>query len=649
MLVRRYGEWSSALGADIVARGSGRVFARVDVRAERLRWLESRSDEGGRGVIVQRRGDGEVVDVTPPGFNVRSRVHEYGGGAFWSDDETVFFSEFADSRLYRQDGAGSEPKPLTPAPVPAHALRYADGCVTHDTIICVRERHDGGAVVNELVALPADGSAQPRVIVGGSDFVASPRADGGGRRLAWLTWEHPQMPWDGTQLWVAGLAPDGSVSDARCVAGGPQESIFQPAWSPDGVLHFCSDRSGWWNLYRLEPDGSVRALTHLLDGEIGHPSWVFGMSCYAFLDDAVIACVVTRAATDSLELLDVDSGRLEPLPLEWTSYEATVFAAGAGRLAFAAQSPHTPSTLVVLDPQTAREEFTRPCLKLELDAASVSVPRAIEFPTDDGDVAHAFYYPPASADFTGPADERPPLRVICHGGPTSHRSPALSFAVQFYTQRGIGVLDVNHRGSSGFGRAYRDLLRGRWGDIDWRDCVAAARHLAELGETDPGRTWIQGGSAGGYVVLCALAFDPEAFAAGVNLFGVSDAESLARDTHKFESRYLDTLIAPYPERADLYRERSPIHYADRIARPLLVLQGSDDEVVAPSQSEAIVAALDRNAIPHAYIAFDGEGHGFRKAENIRRTLEAELSFAGQIFGFEPADDLQPLEISHLTA
>ncbi len=516
------------------------------------------------------------------------------------------------------------------------------------TVICVQERHDDdGSVANELVALPADGSAEPRVVVSGSDFVASPRPDPEGRRLAWLTWDHPHMPWDATLLWLGDLAPDGTVTGARVVAGGDEESVFQPAWSPDGVLHFCSDRSGWWNLYRLEADGSATALTALDDGEIGSPQWVFGMSRYAFLGDGSIACVVTRAATDSLELLAPGSGVLEPLGLQWTDYDATVFAAGGGRLAFAAQSPTTPSTLVVIDPATGGEDVVRRSLDLALDPAAVSVPRSLDVDTGDGEVAHAFYYPPASAEWEGPADERPPLRVICHGGPTAHRAPSLAFAVQFFTQRGIGVLDVNYRGSSGFGRAYRRALDGRWGDIDWRDCVAAARHVADAGDADPERTWIEGGSAGGYVVLCALAFDPTALAAGVCLYGVADAETLAQDTHKFEARYLDTLIGPYPERADLYRERSPIHSADRIERPLLVLQGSEDEVVPPSQSEMIVAALDRNGVPHSYILFEGEGHGFRKAENIRRTLEAELAFAGLIFGFAPADALPALDIAHL--
>jgi dipeptidyl aminopeptidase/acylaminoacyl peptidase len=455
------------------------------------------------------------------------------------------------------------------------------------------------------------------------------------------------MPWDGTELWVGELAADGSVNDARLVAGGPDESIFQPEWSDDGVLHYCSDRSGWWNLYRLEADGSARALTRLDDREIGAPAWEFAARRYALLDDGRIACVVTRSAVDSLALLDPDSGTLTPVELEWSQHE--VFGAGAGRIAFAAQSPRSPLSLVVLDRDSGREAIVRRSLELKLDDASLSAPRPIEFATGDGGTAHAFYYPPAGAGVDGPSDERPPLRVICHGGPTSHHGPALDFTVQFFTQRGIGVVDVNYRGSSGFGREYRRELYGRWGEIDWRDCVAAARHLAERGEVDPERTWIAGGSAGGYVVLCTLTFEPLALAAGVSLYGVADAEALARETHKFESHYLDTLIAPYPERADLFRERSPIHAADRLERPLLLLQGLDDEIVPPNQAEVMVAVLERKRIPHAYVAFEGEGHGFRKAENIRRSLEAELSFVGRLFGFEPADELEPLEIAYLEA
>jgi dipeptidyl aminopeptidase/acylaminoacyl peptidase len=646
--VQPYGSWPSQLGAEAVTRGLSRSLAAVWPQEGRLRWLEYRADEGGRGVVVQEGEAGAVVDVTPPGVNVRSRVHEYGGGACWLHGDTVFYSDFADSRLYRQDGVGAEPVAITPEPSAPHALRYADGCLVADgaTVVCVRERHDGEDVHNELVALPADGSREPRTVFSGTDFVASPRPDPLGRSLAWITWDHPAMPWDATRLWLATLAPDGSLTDACVVAGAAGgESILQPAWSPDGTLHFCSDASGWWNLQRLDPDGEVRALTHLDDAEIGSPQWQFAMSSYAFLDDGRIACVVARAAVGSLALLEPD-GRLEAQALEWTSYSPTAFAAGGGLLAYAAASPRSARALCVLDPNAGTERIVRRALETDLDPASISAPRAIEFDTGDGGVAHAFHYPPASADFQAPEGERAPLRVICHGGPTGHTDPVLSLVVQFFTQRGIAVLDVNHRGSSGFGRAYRDLLHGRWGEIDWRDCVAAARHLAEQGEADPDRTWIQGASAGGYVVMCALAFDPPAFAAGVSLFGVADLELLAHDTHKFEARYLDTLIGPYPERADLYRERSPIHRADAIERPMLVLQGSEDRVVPPSQSQAIVAALDRNEVAHAYIEFEGEGHGFRRAENIRRTLEAELAFVAQVFGLDPADELPALDIRH---
>jgi dipeptidyl aminopeptidase/acylaminoacyl peptidase len=646
--VRPYGTWPSDLGSELVARGAGRYFGAVWLEPGRLRWLEYRADEGGRGVVVEQLNGAESRDVSPAGFNVRTRVHEYGGGAAWTHGEAAFCSSFDDSRLYRIDGAGEEPRALTPEPKLSHGLRFADGCVTPDsaTVICVRERHGDGEPINELVAFPANAPSEPTVIFSGSDFVSTPRLDPTGERLAWLAWNHPCMPWDGTELWVGELDdPDG----ARRVAGGPGEAIFQPEWDSRGALHFSSDRSGWWNLYRFEPDGSVTPLTDLEGAEIGAPAWLFGMRRYAFLDEGRIACVVTREAADSLQLLELASGRLEPVELEWTEFTASCFASGDGQLAFAAASPRTPRSLVVLDPDTGQETRVRRSFEDELEPASISVPRAIEFPTGDGGTAHAFFYPPTNADSGGPEDERPPLRVVCHGGPTAHSPPSLAVGYQFFTQRGIGVVDVNHRGSTGFGREYRRLLEGRWGEIDWRDCVAAARHLADAGETDLERTWISGGSAGGYVVLCTLVFDPTALAAGASYYGVADAEALARDTHKFESRYLDSLIGPYPERADLYRARSPIHFMDRLERPLLILQGLDDEVVPPSQSEAMVEVLERKGIPYAYLPFAGEGHGFRKLENIQRALEAELGFAGRIFGFGPADELEPVEIANLTA
>jgi dipeptidyl aminopeptidase/acylaminoacyl peptidase len=650
VIARPYGTWPAQIGSETISNVRATGFGSVDVSAGRVRWTESRPAEGGRVVVVEH-ADGRLEDVTPTGLNVRTRVHEYGGGAVWYHDATVFFSDFETGRLHRQEEAGARTVAITPVPPAPNALRYADGCVTPDgmTIVCVRERHEGGEVHNELVAFDADGSSEPSVVMAGHDFFASPRIDPAGRQLVWLAWDHPRMPWDGTELWLARIGPQGDLSDARLVAGGPDESVIGVQWSPDGELHFCSDRNGWWNLHRLDPDGARTPLTALEDGEIGYPSWVFGMRHYAFLDDGRIACVVTRSAIDSLELLDPDTGRLESAGLGWTAYSPTAFAACDEKLVFAASSPTEAETVVAWDPATGREDRLRASLEVELATASVSTPRPIEFPTGDGGVAHAFFYPPTSGEYTGPDDERPPLRVVCHGGPTGHSSPMLNPRFQFFTQRGIGVVDVNYRGSSGYGRAYRRLLDGRWGDIDWRDCVAASRFLALEGDADPDRTWVEGGSAGGYVVLCSLVFDPTAFAAGVSHYGVVDVEPFALETHKFESHYLDTLIGPYPECADLYRERSPVHFADRLERPLLLLQGLDDKVVPPSQAELMVDALVRKGIPHAYIAFEGEGHGFRKAANIRRTLEATLAFVAGIFGFEPADELESVEIANLDA
>jgi dipeptidyl aminopeptidase/acylaminoacyl peptidase len=622
--VRPYGTWPSDLDARTVARGAGKRFATVHAAGGAVRWGEARAEEGGRVVVVDsRRGD-----LTPYGSNARTRVHEYGGGAVWYHGDTVFFSEFADSRIYRLDAAGS--RPITPEPPAEHALRYADGTVSPDgaTIVCVRERHEGGEVRNELVSLAADGSSEPVVIQSGHDFYGAPRFDPAGERLAWIAWDHPNMPWDGTFLYV-----DGSV-----VAGATDESVIDPQWSRGGRLHYCSDRTGWWNLYR---DGEQ--LTALDDAEIGGPAWAFGMTRYALLDDGRIACVVTRRAVDTLHLLE--HGALRDLGLAWTSYSPTALAADGETIVFAAGSPTDPSTLVSFDIGTGRQEVLRRSLEIDLDPASISVPRAIEFPTGDGGVAHAFYYPPRSGGYEGPDDEVPPLQVTCHGGPTAHVAPHLDIEMQYFTQRGIGVVDVNYRGSTGYGREYRRLLNGRWGEIDWADCVAAARHLAAEGAADADRTWVEGGSAGGYVVLCALVFDPAAFSAGVSYFGVSDAEALALDTHKFESRYLDSMIGPYPERADLYRARSPIHFVERLERPLLLLQGLDDKVVPPAQAEAMVEVLERKGIPYAYLAFEGEGHGFRREENVVRSLEATLSFVGQVFGFEPAGEIEPVVLS----
>jgi dipeptidyl aminopeptidase/acylaminoacyl peptidase len=603
-------------------------------------WAEGHPDEGGRVVLMRRPEGGEAETVTPEGFYARTRVHEYGGGAWHlAGPDLVLFANFADQRLYRQR-LGEEPEPITPEPAVDAGLRYADCRVMPDggTLICVREVHGEGEAENQVVAFPIDGSAEATVLASGRDFYSFPRISPGGEQLAWTCWDHPNMPWDGTELWVAPLE---DPAGARLLAGGPAESIFQPEWDREGRLHFVSDRDGWWNLYSAEGD-AVEQLT-AEKADLAHPQWLFGGSTYAFLDDGTIVCV--RCERGAERLFGLAPGAWEPrdLGLPFTSFGFPSLSARGSKVAFAAAGPESETAIVLFDAASGETEIVRASSEQAVDPAYVSVPRAIEFPTGEGETAHGFYYPPANADFEGPEGALPPLIVQSHGGPTSHATPTLDRELAFWTSRGIGVVDVNYRGSSGYGRAYRDRLRGGWGIVDTEDCIAAARHLADSGEVDGGRLAIRGGSAGGYATLCALVFHDD-FATGASYYGVADTETLARDTHKFESRYLDNLIGPYPERADLYRERSPIHFVERLRAPVILFQGLEDEVVPPSQAETMVAALKANGIPHAYLAFAGEQHGFRRAETEIRCLEAELYFYGRILGFDPADELEPVEI-----
>ena len=639
-----YGSWPSPITTDLVASEGGVQFGSVDVSEDGVYWTESRPQEQGRTALVFRPHGGEFVDVVPPDFNVRSRVHEYGGGAWFRDRRVVFCSSFDDSRLYRIDEPGAEPQPITPEPSEANALRYADGRVFADgrLIVCVRETHGEGEPQNELVVLPADGSADPRVIATGRDFYAAPRPSPDGARLAWIAWDHPHMPFEGTDLCVGDFAADGSISNRRRVAGSEQESIFQPEWSAGGDLHFVSDRTGWSNLY-VERAGGVHPLTSE-QAELGYPQWVFDLTRYAFLGDGRIACLFTRAAIDGLELLDPETGQVERVALPYSSYAPSLRSRGT-RLVFAAASPTERPAVIELDVESGQHEILRRS-GLEFDMSYISVAQPIDFEGADGLTSHGFYYAPTNQDYSGPEDELPPLLVHVHGGPTAHVTNALELAVQMFTSRGIAVVDLNYGGSTGYGREYRDRLRGRWGEVEVEDSAAAARYLGERGDVDPERVQITGGSAGGYTTLMALAVRDE-FASGASYFGVADLVTFHDETHKFESHYDEYLVGPWPDAMDLYRERSPVGHADSISRPLLLLQGLDDKVVPPSQSEAIVEALKRRGIPYAYVAFEGEGHGFRKAENVKRASEAHLSFFGQVFGFEPTDEIEPIEIENL--
>ena len=604
-------------------------------------WLEGRPPEGGRCVLVRGDAWSAPVDVTPSGFDVRTTVHEYGGGSYAVHRGTVYFSNFADQRLYRQV-EGAEPQPVTPDTEGRH--RYADGRVTSDgsLMVCVRERHEADGVVNELVAVPLDGG-DIRTIVGGRDFYSAPRIAPDGTKLAWLSWDLPWMPWDGCELWVADLAPDGHVSNARRVAGADgEEAIVQPEWSPSGVLHLISDRSGWWNLYR-DDDGSITPL-HPAEMEFGGPLWLFGASNFAFLDDGRIACQFERDGVSHLGILDPGSGELLDLDLPYTAFDYPWLHADGSQLVFIGGGQAIPMQVVSLDFASRGVEVLREGLSIDVDPSFFSTPRTIEFPTEGGLTAFAHHYAPHNPNYLAPEGERPPLIVMSHGGPTGEATPEFDLRKQFFTSRGFAVVDVNYGGSTGYGRAYRQRLNGNWGVVDTMDCINAARYLVERGEADGDRLLIRGGSAGGYTTLCALTFHDD-FAAGASYFGISDLEPFATgDTHKFESRYEHTLVGPYPDALDLYRARSPIHFVDMISCPMIFLQGDEDEVVPPAQSEVMVEALAAKGLPHAYLLFEGEQHGFRKAETIRQAYEAELSFYAQILGFELGGPIEPVQI-----
>lgn len=641
------GAWPSPLSAErLFARGTElrRGLGQMAADGDALYWLEGRPREAGRNVVRRRDRHGNVTDASPAGTSVRTRVHEYGGGDFTVAAGTLFYVAERDQGIHAAPADGtSVPRRLTADP-PAGTDRFAD--LVFDAgrrrLVCVREHHvAGGAPTNSLVAVAID-DGRLTTLAAGADFYASAALSPAGDWLAWLQWHHPNMPWDGCELRLARVAADGTLHDERRVAGGPEESIFQPAWSPDGVLHFVSDRSGWWNLYRF--DGADDRCVCPMEAEMAVPQWVFGATTYGFLSADLAVGAWTRNGAWTLGTVALHSGAVTAFAVPHTEI-ANVRVAN-GTVFYRGAAPTRPAALVALDPATGRaDEFYAP-EEVALAADDVAVAEAITFPTGGGATARGFFYAPRNAAWTAPDDVRPPLLVVGHGGPTAAAANALDLKIQFWTTRGFAVLDVDYRGSTGFGRPYRDALKGQWGVADVEDCVAGARHLVARGLVDGARLAIRGSSAGGFTVLCALTFH-DVFRAGASYYGIGDLEALARDTHKFEAHYTDTLVGPWPERSDLYRERSPIHFVDRIACPLIVFQGLKDLVVPPSQAEAIVAALRARHLPVACITFPDEGHGFRDARNGRTALEAELSFYAQVFGFTPADALPALTVENL--
>ena len=636
-----YGSWPSPITADLLVEKAVSLSYPM-AQGQDVLWLEMRPAEAGRYVIVRHSPDGTVADVLPEGFAARTLAHEYGGLAHTVFGDSVFFTNFSDQRLYRVD-PGEDPTPLTPEPPEPVSERYADQSVSPDGrwVVCVRERHTSNGVVNELAAISADGTDDPKDLFGGHDFYSSPRLSPAGDRLAWVSWDLPRMPWDGTELWEAPIGPDLTLGKPRKVAGGPEESVTQPRYSPAGQLHFISDRSGWWNIYADEAEGAraVAPMAHEFSG----PDWVFGQSSYTFLDDGSLVAVWGDEGLDRLGVMRPGEDRFNSVETPFTVLHS-IRPFGDGVVAIAANAAEAPAVVQISLPG-GEHLVVRKSRELTVPPELISAPRAIEFPTEGGLTAHALFYAPHHPDYTGPEGELPPLIVISHGGPTSATSSALNLGIQFWTTRGIGVVDVNYGGSTGYGREYRLRLNGTWGVVDVDDCINAARYLAERGEADGKRLVIRGGSAGGYTTLCALTFR-DAFACGGSHFGVADAGALAEDTHKFESRYLDNLIGPWPEARALYEERSPIFHTERLDTPLILFQGLEDKVVPPAQAERMAEALRSKGVPFAYLAYEGEQHGFRKAENIKRTAEAELYFYGRILGFTPADDLPPVEIEN---
>jgi dipeptidyl aminopeptidase/acylaminoacyl peptidase len=652
-----YGSWPSPITADLIVEQSVSI-SEVAVGTDDVWWAELRPQEAGRVAIVRHRPGGQSREVLPPAFSARTRVHEYGGGAWWLHDDSLFVANWADQRLYRFD-VDSAPKVLTPESDTPAGARYADGRVTIDGrwVVCVRELHTVGAEPrNEIVAIEAHDGSDPVVLVSGPDFVSFPRPSPDGLHLSWTQWNHPNMPWDGTELWLADLVDDTGgirIAGPRRIAGGDAESIFQPSWTARGDLLFVSDRTDWWNLYRigaerLELGGPVEAVAPI-DAEIGVPQWVFDQSRYAELADGRILCAYARDGFDHLGVIEPGTHEVTELSTPFTSFASlSKFADGA---VFVAASPTSEPVVAVVDlgPGSAEPTFAivRPARDLGLDAAWLSVPRPITFATTPADqTAHALYYPPTNPEVSAPDDERAPLVVLSHGGPTSAARPQLNLAVQYFTSRGLGAVDVNYRGSTGYGRRYRRALDDAWGIADVDDCVAAAQHLVDGGDGDGDRLAIRGGSAGGFTTLCALTFR-DVFAVGASLYGVADLEALARDTHKFESRYLDNLIGPYPEARAVYVERSPIYSTEQLDCPVIIFQGLEDEIVPPAQAEMMVAALRRKGVPYAYLAFEGEQHGFRRAANIKRVVEAELYFYSRILGFDLAEPVESVPIENL--
>ncbi|XHU95671.1 MAG: S9 family peptidase [cyanobacterium endosymbiont of Rhopalodia gibba] len=635
-----FGSWKSPISTDLIISRSIEL-GEVTFDNEDIYWLESRATEGGRNVLIKRSADGQITDQTPQLFNVYTRVHEYGGGAFLIVEGTIYFVNFKDQRIYKQS-PNSDPEPLTPE----NQCRYADFILdcSNNRLISVCEDHSNLEIEPENTLVSIDlNTGEINTIVSGHDFYSSPRLSHDGTNLAWISWNHPNLPWDRTELWLADLDKNGSLGQPMRIAGSCDESICEPRWSSDGQLYFSSDRTGWWNLYRYTQKGEVVPLFPL-NGEFACPHWVFGLSTYAFISDNILVCTFCQQGQWNLATLDIEKKQLTLLEIPYTNIAS--IQAKDHQVVFTGGCPTKPTAIVYLNLKTGKRNILKQSNDLDIDAGYLSTPEMIVFPTENGLTSYGWYYPPKNKDYIFFNGELPPLLVKSHGGPTACASSSFNLRIQYWTSRGFGYLDVNYGGSTGFGREYRQRLDGNWGIVDVDDCINGAKYLVEQGLVDSERLAISGGSAGGYTTLAALTFR-DTFKAGASYYGIGDLEALTKDTHKFESRYLDRLIGKYPEEKAIYQKRSPIHFTECLNCPVIFFQGLEDKVVPPSQAQMMVDAIKEKGLPVAYLPFEEEQHGFRRAENIKRALDGEFYFYSRIFSFEPADKLEPIEIINL--
>jgi len=637
--IKPFGSWKSPISGESLVRSS-LGLGQLQIDGDKVFWTEGRPEEKGRTALMEWSLSKGLKEVSQPDWDVRTKVHEYGGGAFHMSVAGGFYIDNRDQQLFKilED---EKRQRLTPA----DQFRYADAVYDHyrNQLLVVGEDHsEPEDVRNMLLKVAGDGSLEKQVIAKGNDFFSNPRISPDGNQLLFLSWDHPNMPWDGTQLWLGDLDQDGNITKIERIAGDEDESIFQPLWDPNGDIYYISDQTGWWNIYRYSDGHSSCVLE--MEAEFGLPQWIFGMSTYAVINAGELIASYKDLKGSHLINIDVASGTIQDIDVPFS--EIDQIRASQNLIAFVASSTEQPPAIVAIDLKSNDMHIIRKSSETQLHGDFLSRAEQLSYESRPGELTHAWYYAPLNRDYTGPEREKPPLIVLSHGGPTANSNSALNMTIQYWTTRGFAVIDVNYSGSTGFGRKYRERLNGTWGIRDVEDCTAAAKSLVQSGRADPDRLIIKGGSAGGFTTLAALTFN-NTFTAGASYFGVGDLELLARDTHKFESRYLDQLVGSYPEEKQVYMDRSPINHTDQLNCPVIFFQGLDDPVVPPNQAERMVDALKKRGVPVAYIPFEGESHGFRQASTKVKAIESEYYFYTQIFGIEAADKLETVEIFNL--